>query len=65
MAGALRKTMEFLGLSELDEEYDYDEQDNYQRPAQSMKSVTSEDDEETTQREAEVTPCHAGHRLHG
>ncbi|MBW8173571.1 cell division protein SepF [Ornithinimicrobium sp. Arc0846-15] len=56
MAGALRKTMEFLGLSELDEEYDYDEQDNYQRPAQSMKSVTSEDDEEPTQREAEVTP---------
>ena len=53
MAGALRKTMEYLGLAEVDEQYDYDEVD--ERDHTPVRS-TVRDDVDTAPRSAEVTP---------
>jgi len=51
MAGALRKTMEYLGLAEVDESYDYDEGDAQDRGYDREPERTSD-----TSRSAEVTP---------
>ncbi len=52
MAGALRKTMEYLGLAEADERYDdYDDYDAYEEPQRREPREAHEDREHT----AEVT----------
>ncbi len=52
MAGALRKTMEYLGLAEVDERYDYDEVDR----APVRDASPMHEDTDTAPRGAEVTP---------
>ena len=52
MAGALRKTMEYLGLAEVDEHYDYAEVDR----APVRDSSQLHDDTDIAPRGAEVTP---------
>lgn len=53
MAGALRKTMEYLGLAETDERYDdYDYDEPERAPERDLRAV----DESERGRSAEVTP---------
>ncbi|QFG68146.1 cell division protein SepF [Ornithinimicrobium pratense] len=52
MAGALRKTMEYLGLAESEERYDdydvyQDEDDRHRRGASPVRAVRDSDDEDT------------------
>jgi cell division inhibitor SepF len=54
MAGALRKTMEYLGLAEVDERYDYDEVDG--TAARQPSPLRDDTDTDTAPRGAEVTP---------
>jgi cell division inhibitor SepF len=65
MAGALRKTMEYLGLAESDERYDdydayHDDETRRETPVRSDLGATSvraiRDDEERPSHGAEVTP---------
>ncbi|CAN5864385.1 MAG: cell division protein SepF [Actinomycetota bacterium] len=52
MAGALRKTMEYLGLAEADERYDYDDE----RGGSTAMSEVRREERDEGPRNAEVTP---------
>ena len=49
MAGALRKTMEYLGLAESEERYDdyevYQDEDDHRRGASPVRAVRDSDEE--------------------
>ncbi|HKJ11943.1 MAG TPA: cell division protein SepF [Ornithinimicrobium sp.] len=56
MAGALRTTMEWLGLAEVEGRYDYDDQDHDAQDAHRQSSETERSHREPPARGADVTP---------